>query len=390
MGVFSGSRREVAEPVHDVERAGFNSFPVGINFAGLANPAISPQAASQSVAVRSSVDLICSIMSELPVHCYSGYGGERREIPTPWNIQDPAGDGYGLADWIYQAGASWLYRGNLYGTETAWQRSGMPAQIVLHHPDDVALVNVDGPTWMLNGRPVTDPATFVHVRANPIPGRPLGMSPIEEHAVTLGTTLAAARFGSQFLQEGTHPHALLVNTESTIDSEQARIVLDRWRAMKSGTREPAVLGKGWEFKPLTITPNESQFLETMRFTEAQCARIFGAGIAEILGYETGGSMTYANVVDRRADALALSIDRWINRVERLLSGLLPKPQNVEIDRDALLRSATLQRYQAHNIALASGFRTINEVRADESYPPVAWGDEPMAIAPTQPTGGTPA
>lgn len=388
MGLFSGPRRaQVVDSAPD--RAGFSGVtPVGLNFAQLADPGVSPQAASQSVAIRSSVDLICSIMSELPVKVYSGGGESRRQISMPPNIADPSGDGYGLADWIYQAGASWLYRGNVYGQEMSWRGDGKPSRVMLYHPDDVRLVTVGSrKTWTVGGREAPQ-STFVHRRANPLPGRTLGMSPIEEHAVTLGVTLGAARFGNQFLQDGTAPSSLLVNTETGIDADQARTVLERWRAMKSGTREPAVLGKGWEFRPLTMTPDESQFLEAMRFTEAQCARIFGAGIAELLGYETGGSMTYANVVDRRADALALSIDRWINREERLLSGLLPKTQSVEVDRDALLRSATLQRYQAHAVALANQFRTVNEVRRDENYPPVPWGDEPTDTPPAQPTGGT--
>lgn len=389
MGLFSGPRRADAEV--SAERAGFSgTFPSsGLNFAQLTSPSVAPHAASQSVAVRSSVDLICSIMSELPVKVYSGAGESRQQIRTPWNIQDPSGDGYGLADWIYQAGASWLYRGNVFGQEMAWRRDGKPSLVMLYHPDEVQLVNLgeSSPQWTVNGRPVGNPSTFVHRRANPLPGRTLGMSPIEEHAVTLGVSLGAARFGSQFLQDGTHPSSLLVNTEVTIDAEQSKTVLERWRAMKSGTREPAVMGKGWEYRPLTITPDESQFLEAMRFTEAQCARIFGPSIAELLGYETGGSMTYANVVDRRADALALSIDKWIRRIERLLSGLLPAPQFVEIDTDALLRSATLQRYQAHAVALANQFRTVNEVRRDENYEPVSWGDTPTTL-PAQPVGGT--
>jgi HK97 family phage portal protein len=230
---------------------------------------------------------------------------------------------------------------------------------------------------------------IVHDRVNPIPGRVLGMSPIQEHATAIGTSLAASKFGSQFFRDGAHPSALLTNTDA-IDAEQAAVAKSRWLANFNGSREPAVLGKGWDYKPISITPEESQFLQTQGFSEAQCARIFGPAMAEVLGYETGGSMTYANVVDRRADLLALTLDRWFNRIERLLSSLLPAPQYALIDRDALLRSATLARYEAHASALTNRWKTINEIRDDEDMAPVPWGDEPNTATNTAgtPAGGT--
>mgnify|MGYP000337759571 FL=1 len=113
-------------------------------------------------------------------------------------------------------------------------------------------------------------------------------------------------------------------------------------------------------------------------SEAQCARIFGPGVAEILGYESGGSMTYSNVTERRADLLVLALNRWIRRVERILSSLLPNPQYVRMNRAALLESTTLARYQAH--ALAGPWKAINEIRDDEDMAPVPWGDKPIGGA----------
>ena len=146
-----------------------------------------------------------------------------------------------------------------------------------------------------------------------------------------------------------------------------------------------LLGKGWDWKPIQITPNESQFLETQRFTEAQCARMFGPAVAETLGYETGGSMTYANVVDRRSDLLTFSLNKWLRRAERLMTALLPAPQYVKFNRDALLQSTTLARYEAHRSALENRWRTVNEIRDIEELPPVAWGDLPNE----KPTTGSP-
>ena len=271
--------------------------------------------AVQSVAVYSTVDLICSLASELPVQAFTGDG---RRIQTPGNVLDPGGDGSGVEDWTYRLLSSWLLAGNAYGAELSWDgRSGRATRVDLIHPDDVTCAIVKGqPVWRVGGVEVKDPSKFQHRRVNPVAGRVLGLSRIEMHASTIGVSLSATRFGRQWFTEGAHPSAMLVNTEVPITAEVAQVAKDRYLAAHRGSREPVVLGKGWEHKQIQISPEESQFLETSGLTEAQCARIYGPGFAEVLGYATGGSMTYANVVDRRQDLLVFSMNRCIRRAER--------------------------------------------------------------------------
>lgn len=373
MGLFSGPRSDLAE---GRERGMTWPWPTSSPSVAFGSVDLSGTGSLQSVAVRSSIDLICSLVSELPLDVFRGTGSDRQSVSTPANLQDPGGDDTGLEDWLYRLLQSWLARGNAYGIPVR-DRLGYLRGVDLVDPDTVG-VTLDAdtavPSWTVNGRPAPG---LLHRRVNPMAGVLLGFSPVEAHAVTILTSIAAGRFGSSWFAEGTHPQSLLVNTESTIDAQQAREVLARWRAMKSGTREPAVLGKGWEFRALSITPEESQFLATQGFSEAQCCRIFGPAIAETLGYESGGSMTYANVQDRRSDLLVFSLNRWARRAERLLSSMLPAPQYVKLNRDALLESTTLARYEAHGKALDGRWKTINEVRRDEDMPPVEWGDEPF-------------
>jgi hypothetical protein len=242
---------------------------------------------------------------------------------------------------------------------------------------------IDGEvTWNVNGYRFNNPGDFVHLRVNPAPGRLLGRSPIEQHAEQIGTSLASGRFGNQWFSDGAHPSGILVNSETTLDQVQSDTAKERFMRLFRGSREPVVFGKGWDYKPIQINPEDSQFLDTQRFSEAQCARIFGPAMPETLGYETGGSMTYANVVDRRSDLLTLSLNRWLRRADRVLTSLLPKPQYARLNRDAFLESTTLARFEAHSRALTDRWRTVNEIRAIEDLPPVPWGDEPNAAKTT--------
>ncbi|MFE2352215.1 phage portal protein [Kitasatospora cineracea] len=330
----------------------------------------------QAVAVFAATDLIASVASELPVDVYRGKGPERTEVKMPGYLLDPDGSGHGLPDWCYQAMMSWLLRGNLYGDVLQRGPGGVLQQVVLFHPDEVNPSLEDGQVdWTVNGKSIPS-RDFYHRRVNPLPGVLLGLSPVRLLASTIGLSLTATKFGLQWFQDGGHPNALLVNSETSLDDDQARAVKRRFLASLRGNREPVVMGKGWDYKPLQVAPEESQFLQTQQYSQAECARIFGPGIAEILGYGSG-SMTYANVVDRDISLLKYSVGRWLRRLERSLSEFLPRPQYVKFNRDALLETNTLARYQAHASALTNNWETINEVRALENKRPVAWGDAPF-------------
>jgi HK97 family phage portal protein len=338
----------------------------------------SAETAMQAIAVRSAVDLIASLASELPKDVYSGEGSERRKRTMPGYLLDPAGDGYGLADWCYQAVESWLWRGNLYGDELDRAAAGYPTQVQLFHPD-VVRGRLEGGrvVWTVNGQELERGRRIRHYRVNPIPGQVVGLSPIAAHASSIGLALTATRFGLQWFQDGAHPSGMLTNTEVPLDKGQADTAKERFLAALRGTREPVVMGKGWKYDRIQVSPEESQFLQTQGYTAAECARIYGPGIAEILGYESGGSLTYSNVESRSAHLLVYSLNKWLTRLERVLTDMLPRPQYVRINRDALLQSTTLERFRAHESALRNGWKVPNEVRELEDMQPLDGGDKPI-------------
>lgn len=146
-----------------------------------------------------------------------------------------------------------------------------------------------------------------------------------------------------------------------------------------GTREPVVLGRGWKFEQIQIAPEESQFLETQGFSEAQCARIVGAGVAEVLGYDTGTTMTYSNMVDRDISLLKYAADRWLRRMERIYSSFLPRPQYAKFERDAFLDTNIMQKWLVSEKKLNTAAYTINEIRASNNDKPVEWGNKPFKL-----------
>lgn len=373
------------KPAEVEKRDSFPSSPLsGLTF-GLGRTYAEVDAASgenslQSIAFRSAVDLMCSLVSELPFFVYSGEGTARRKRTTPGYMLDPAGDGYGVQDWAYMLVQSWLLRGNAFGNILDQGPTGMLRQVDLYHPDRVR-PQLDGGdvTWFVGGREVPADQMF-HRRAFPVAGALLGKSPVAAHADSIGLSIAATRFGKSWFQDGGHPGGILSNSEADMsDDKVIQTAKDRFMAALFGVREPVILGRGWKYDQIQVAPEESQFLETQGFSEAQCARIVGAGLAEVLGYATGGSMTYATVVDRDIALLKYAADRWLRRMERIYSAFLPRPQYALFDRDAFLDTNIVQKWSVNKTKLDSGAYTINEIRASNNDLPVAWGAKPLAL-----------
>lgn len=340
--------------------------------------------ALQKVAIWASVDLIASVGSMLSWDIWRGSGADRQIAPTPRWLLDLAGDGHGMPDFLWQMYYCWGLRGNVVGiVGDRSPQTNQPTQISLQHPDDVTVrvTEAGDPEWRVKGKLV--PASQIwHQRVYPTPGRVLGLSPIAMHAVTIGQGLYAQNFGAQWFLDGAHPSAVLTNSQAReIDQTTANTVKQRFLAAIRGTREPVVLGSGWEYKQIQIAPAESQFLETQGYTASECARIYGPGMPEILGYEVGHSMTYANIEQRSVDLLKYTLDRWLVRGERVMSSLLPERQYFRFNRKALLATDTKTRFESHQLALKNAWMTANEVRTqEEDLATVPWGDEPFLPA----------
>jgi HK97 family phage portal protein len=380
MGIFTSEKRDAFPyPVIPSNAASSSSSirSVSLNRA---------DAAMQKVAIFASVNLIANVTSMLPINVYRGVGVEKTPLATARFLQDLGGQGHGTSDWLWQAMYSACLRGNAVGRVVDRNpKTGLPTTVDLLHPDDVSVAPDPNDTskaeWRSHGK-VIPAQDMWHRRVYPTPGRVLGLSPIALHATTISEGLYAQNFGAQWFLDGGHPSSILTNDKAPeIDQGTARTVKDRFLAAVRGTREPVVLGGGWKYQQIQIAPGESQFLETQGYTSAECARIYGPGMPEILGYETGNSMTYANIEQRSVDLLKYTLDFWLTRAERWLSEMLPQPQYVRFDRGALLRTDALTRYQKHQMALKNGLSFINEIRTqEEDLAAVPWGNEPYLPA----------
>jgi HK97 family phage portal protein len=241
------------------------------------------------------------------------------------------------------------------------------------NPDLMSVtVQPDGSiTYRFRGQEV-DPSDLWHVRAFVYPGNPLGLSPISYAAETVGLSLAVQRFGRQFFSQGATPTGIL-STGGPMSRDNVDFTKEMLTRATRGKREPLIVSGGEvKWQSLSINPNESQFIDSRKLGVAEIARTFGVP-PEMIGGEAGNSLTYANTTQRSLEFVRYSLSPWMTRLEKAISTLLPRGQTVKFNPNSLLRGTTLERYQAHQIALASGWLTVDEVRALEDLGPMPAG-----------------
>jgi HK97 family phage portal protein len=350
------------------------------NFADIT---VTPESALRLSSVWACVNLLSNTISTLPLDVFRG----EEEIATPPLLISPAA-GWDLTAWLWALMQSLLLRGNAYGLITA--RSGprlTPAQVEPVNPDSMSVtVGSDGSiTYRFKGR-LLDPSDVWHVAAFRPAGSAVGLSPITYAAETVGLSLAVQRFGRAYFADGATPSGILAVDQkmNNLDVQMARESLDR---ATHGRRQPMIISGGGagdvKWQSLSINPNESQFIDSRKLGVAEIARTFSVP-PEMIGGEAGNSLTYATVEGRGLDFVRYSLSHWLVRLERAIGDLLPRGQSVKFNVNALLRGTTLERYRAHQIALASGWLTVDEVRALEDLGPMPVG----AAAPLRAVEGT--
>jgi HK97 family phage portal protein len=304
-----------------------------------------------------------------------------------------------------------LLRGNGYAVILRDGR-GTPQMLVPINPDRVALweapngalfymVTRSGLHEMavLRDEPLLIAAEDIfHLKALTLNGL-LGLSPISMAREAIGLAIAQEQLASRWAANGAKPSGILT-TQQKLTPEAATRIADDWKKLNSGlynAGKTAILEQGLEWKALAMTSQDMEFIAARDFQLAEIARVYRVPL-HMLGVLT---RTTGNTITQQAqEYLNYSLSTWIEMWEQRIPftfGVNTDQMFIEFDVDRLLRADISTRYAAHRIALGgSGWRTVNEVRADEGEDKVEGGDtvfrplntEPID-APATPPGGQP-
>jgi HK97 family phage portal protein len=353
---------------HDRALWQVGDMPVASTYAAVP---VNPTTALQHSAVWACVNLIAGSISTLPLAAYRR--GDRDPLPDlPPILRQPSA-AMNLLEFIYATLQALLTRGNTIGQIVDRAGAGLlPSQVELLANDRVQVEANDRISWRIDGQEV-DPASIWHVKAFTAPGQVLGLSPIGHARQAIGLGLAAEKYAARFFGDNATPSGVLT-TDQRINQEHADTLKERWKVSHGGRRDIAVLGDGARFQAVSIAPEEAQFLETTQANVRTIARYFGVQ-PELIGADSGNSLTYANVEQRALDFLTFGLRPWLVRLEVALSALLSSTTTVKFNAAALVRTDLLTRYQAHESAIRAGWKLRSEVRDLEDLPPVAGIDD---------------
>ena len=345
---------------------------------GIGDDYVGTHRAMAKLTVFACVRLLADTIATLPWKAYRrDSNGVPKELPSqPKLLQEPYPT-FDLFSWKWMVVASMALRGNSFHIVAERDRAGYPTSLLPMHPDLVFLERRPDvlmwfdPIYRVLGEPIPS-EDMVHIRRFTMPGEALGLSPIKQAAVAIGMGLSAEQYGYRYFKDSANPSGVL-STDQDLGDEAVMRVQKNWISSHGGRRLPAVLTNGFDWKSLSISPEESQFLETRQFQRSEICMMYG--VPPILIGDTKETTAWGTGVEQITQgAVTYTFSAWTACIESELSALLPRGQFVRFDYNALLRSDMESRYNAHKAAIQGTFKTINEVRAEEEMDPVTGGD----------------
>ncbi len=102
----------------------------------------------------------------------------------------------------------------------------------------------------------------------------VGYSPIAMAKNAIGMAIACEEYGAKFFANGAAPGGVLEHPSTIKDPQRVRERVGRrlWRQFQFN--KVAVLEEGMKYTPISISPEQAQFLETRKFQINEIARIF--------------------------------------------------------------------------------------------------------------------
>lgn len=352
---------------------------------------VTPESAARSAAVTGCQRVLTASVASLPIDVILERGGTRRRVERlPQIVANPSGTVRRRA-FVAQLMKSMLNDGNAYAEIVDWDPAGRARQMETRHYKDVVWRKDDNGRLRphIKNEPVDlwPVGPLLHLPATPFmqPGSPVADSPVDLAMEAIGTGLAAERFGGRFFADGGRGSDI-VYADADLTPEQAQIIKQRILASRTGMRDPAVLGSGLRVEHEVINPEDSQFIDLLRFEVEQACRFFGVPPTMVYAAISGQSVTYANIGQADLQYLKHSLNSWLLDLEDPWSELLTAPQRVRFNVDGLLRMDAKERHTIYGMRLDKKTITVDEVRTLEDEEPFGGAFAEPGI----PGGGSPA
>ena len=196
----------------------------------------------------------------------------------------------------------------------------------------------------------------------------VGYSPIAMAKNAIGMAIACEEFGAKFFANGASPSGVLEHPGILKDPEKVRNSWNSAYGGSSNAHKVAVLEEGMKYTPISISPNEAQFLETRKFQINEIARIFRVPPHMVGDLEKS---SFSNIEQQSLEFVKYTLDPWVIRWEQSLSrALFSKEEKrsyfFKFNVEGLLRGDYQSRMTGYATARQNGWMSANDIRELEN------------------------
>ena len=380
MSFLSSLFRSRDKPIKDRTSGSAYTFLMGGSTAG---KNVNERSAMQMTAVYACVRILSEAIAGLPLHMYHYKDDGGKEKAFDHNLY------HLLHDEPNPEMTSFVFRETLMTHLLLWGnayaqiiRNGkgevialyplMPNRMTVNRDSNGMLYyqyqksNDDAPT-MEGSSVILSPSEVLHVPGLGFDGL-VGYSPIAMAKNAIGLSMAAEEYGAKFYANGAAPSGVLEHPGVLKDPAKVR---DSWNAAfggSSNSHKVAVLEEGLKYTPISISPNEAQFLETRKFQIDDIARIFRVPPHMVGDLEKS---SFSNIEQQSLEFVKYTLDPWVVRWEQsLYRALLSSDEKntyfFKFNLEGLLRGDYQSRMQGYSIGIQNGFMCPNDVRELEN------------------------
>ena len=379
MGLLTGLFKSRDKPQNRTSGSAF-SFITGSSLAG---KSVNERSAMQMTAVYSCVRILAEAIAGLPLHLYrrKDDGGKEKAIDHPLYML--------LHDEPNPEMSSFVFRETLMTHLLLWGnayaqiiRNGkgevlalyplMPNRMTVDRDDKGQLYyeyqrsNEDAPT-MKGTKVILKPTDVLHIPGLGFDGL-VGYSPIAMAKNAIGLAIATEEYGSKFFANGAAPSGVLEHPGVIKDPNKVR---EAWQSQFGGSQNSgkiAVLEEGMRYTPISISPEQAQFLETRKYQLNEIARIFRVPPHMVGDLEKS---SFSNIEQQSLEFVAYTLDPWVIRWEQSLARTLFTAEEkqqyfIKFSVDGLLRGDYASRMSGYATARQNSWMSANDIRELEN------------------------
>ncbi len=379
MNILSGLFKSRDRPKNATSGSAFR-FYLGTSTAG---KSVSERSAMQMTAVYACVRVLSEAVAGLPLHLYRYTDQGSKEKATDHPLY------FLLHDEPNPEMCSFVFRETMMTHLLLWGnayaqiiRNGkgevmaiyplMPNRMTVDRDENGQLfyqyqLSRDDAQTMKGSMVKLKPSEVLHIPGLGFDGL-VGYSPIAMAKNAIGLSIATEEYGSKFFANGAAPGGVLEHPGTLKNPARVRESWNQAFGGSSNANKVAVLEEGMHFTPISIAPDQAQFLETRKFQLNEIARIFRVPPHMIGDLERA---TFSNIEHLSLEFVKYSLDPWLVRWEQSMSRALftddeKKNYFIKFNVDGLLRGDYQSRMSGYSVGIQNGFLSPNDVRELEN------------------------